>query len=89
MISLYFLIPPLRRLRQEVMTLKISKKPGKKNDRVVIKSDDVIIDLNEIKKKHPAIMFHLAKDAPELAKNQEKAMIYTLMNSYLHTIKND
>jgi hypothetical protein len=65
LISLYSLIPPLR---QEVMTLKFSKKLERKDDWVVIKSDDVIMDLNEIKKKHPAIMFHLAKDAPELAK---------------------
>ena len=65
LISLYSLIPPLR---QEVMTLKFSKKLEKKDNWAVIKSDDVILDLNEIKKKHPAIMFHLAKDAPELAK---------------------
>jgi hypothetical protein len=65
LISLYSLIPPLR---QEVMTLKFSKKLERKDDWVVIKSDDVIMDLNEVKKKHPAIMFHLAKDAPELAK---------------------
>jgi len=65
LISLYSLIPPLR---QEVMTLKFSKKLERKDNWAVIKSDDVILDLNEIKKKHPAIMFHLAKDAPELAK---------------------
>jgi hypothetical protein len=29
---------------------------------VVVKSDDVIIDLHEMK-KHPANMFHLANDA--------------------------
>ena len=65
LISLYSLIPPLR---QEVMTLKFSKKLERKDNWAVIKSDDVILDLNEIKKKHPAIMFHLAKDAPDLAK---------------------
>ena len=50
------------------MTLKFSEKLERKDNWAVIKSDDVILDLNEIKKKHPAIMFHLAKDAPELAK---------------------
>ncbi len=32
-----------------------------KDDWIVIKSDGVIMDLSEVKKKHPAIMFHLAK----------------------------
>jgi hypothetical protein len=49
------------------MTSNFSKKLERKDNWAVIKSDDVILDLNEIKKKHPALMFHLAKDAPELA----------------------
>ena len=65
LISLYSLIPPLR---QEIMTLKFSKKLERKDNWIVIKPDDIIMDLNEIKKKHNAIMFHLQKDAPELAK---------------------
>ena len=64
LVSIYSLIPPLR---QEPMTLKFSKALKREGDWVVIKPDDVILDLNEIKKKHPSIMFHLAKDAPELA----------------------
>jgi hypothetical protein len=63
LVSLYSLIPPLR---QEPMTLKFSK-TQKEKDWIVIKSDEVIMDLNEIKKKHNGIMFHLTKDAPELA----------------------
>jgi hypothetical protein len=50
------------------MTLKFSKKLERKDNWIVIKSDDVIMDLNEIKKKHDAIMFYLQKDAPALAK---------------------
>ena len=61
LVSLYSLIPPLR---QEVMTLKFSKKLERKDNWIVMKTDDVIMDLNEIKKKHDAIMFHLQKDAP-------------------------
>ena len=64
LISLYSLIPPLR---QEVMTLKFSKKLERKDNWIVIKPDDVIMDLNEVKKKHNAIMFYIKKDAPELA----------------------
>lgn len=64
LVSIYSLIPPLR---QEPMTLKFSKALKREGDWVVVKSDDVILDLNEIKKKHPSVMFHLAKDAPELA----------------------
>ncbi len=64
LVSLYSLIPPLR---QENMTLKFSKTLERKDNWMVIKSDDVIIDLNEIKKKHDAITFYLKKDAPELA----------------------
>ena len=64
LISLYSLIPPLR---QEIMTLKFSKKLERKDNWIVIKPDDVIMDLNEVKKKHNAIMFYIKKDAPELA----------------------
>ena len=64
LVSIYSLIPPLR---QEPMTLKFSKALKREGDWVVVKPDDVILDLNEIKKKHPSVMFHLAKDAPELA----------------------
>jgi hypothetical protein len=65
LISLYSLTPPLQ---QEIMTLNFSRKLERKDNWIVIKTDDVIMDLNEIKKKHDAIMFHLQKDAPELAK---------------------
>ena len=49
------------------MTLKFSKKLERKDNWIVIKPDDVIMDLNEVKKKHNAIMFYIKKDAPELA----------------------
>ena len=52
LISLYSLIPPLR---QEIMTLKFSKKLERNDNWIVIKPDDIIMDLNEIKKKHNAI----------------------------------
>jgi hypothetical protein len=51
------------------MTLTFSKTLQRQGDWVVIKPDDVILDLIEIKTKHPSIMFHLAKDAPDLATN--------------------
>ncbi len=40
----------------------------RKDDWLVIKTYAVIMDLNQIKGKHPAIMFPLAKYAPELGK---------------------
>jgi hypothetical protein len=46
------------------------------------------MDLNEIEKKHHAIMFHLQKDAPELAKILREVTSYTFANLYSHTIKN-
>jgi hypothetical protein len=49
------------------MTLKFSDKTQREGDWIVIKSDEVLMDLNEIKKKHTAILFNLTNDAPELA----------------------
>ena len=65
LVSLYSLIPPLRK---EPMTLKFSNTIQQIGDWIVIKSDEVLMDLNEIKKKHPSILFNLTNDAPELAK---------------------
>ena len=64
LVSLYSLIPPLR---LEPMTLKFTDKTQKEKDWIVIKADEVLMDLNEIKKKHSAILFRLTNDAPVLA----------------------
>ena len=50
------------------MTLKFSNTTQQNEDWIVIKNDEVLMDLNEIKKKHPSILFNLTTDAPELAK---------------------
>ena len=52
------------------MTLKFSNTIQQKGDWIVIKNQDneIFMDLNEIKKKHPSILFNLTNDAPELAK---------------------
>ena len=65
LVSLYSLIPPLRK---EVMTLKFTNIIQDKGDWIVIKPDEVLMDLHETKKKHHAILFNLTKDAPDLAK---------------------
>ena len=64
LVSLYSLIPPLR---LEPMTLKFTDKTQKEKDWIVIRPDEVLMDLNEIKKKHSAILFRLTNDAPVLA----------------------
>ena len=65
LVSLYSLIPPLR---QEPMTLKFTTEVKRAEDWIVIKPDVVQMDLNEIKKRHDAILFNLTDDAPELAR---------------------
>ena len=45
------------------------------------------MDLNEIKKKHPSILFNLTNDSPELAKIIKRVINYTLVIMYLHIIK--
>ena len=65
LVSLYSLIPPLR---LEIMKLKFDKKCHKDDDWIIIKPDEILMDLNEIKKKHLPITFNLTNDAPELAK---------------------
>ena len=65
LVSLYSLIPPLR---LEPMTLKFTNQVQRSQDWIVIKPDMVQMDLNEIKKKHDAILFNLTDDAPELAR---------------------
>ena len=67
LVSLYSLIPPLRK---EPMTLKFSNTIQQKGDWIVMKNQDneVLMDLNEIKKKHPSILFNLTNESPELAK---------------------
>lgn len=65
LVSLYSLIPPLRR---EIFSLKFSNTVQAKDDWIVIKPDEVLMDLNEEKKRHDSILFNLTNDAPELAK---------------------
>ena len=66
LISLYSLIPPLR---NEVKTLKFTSQSQNKEDWIYLRSDgNVILDLNEEKKRHDAIYFNLTNDSPELAK---------------------
>ena len=64
LISIYSLIPPLR---NEPKTLKFSKIIKGEGDWIVIKPKSILIDLNEVKKKHIAILFDITIDAPELA----------------------
>ena len=50
-------------------------------DWMVIKSDEILVDLNEIKKKHPSIFIQSYKWC-------RKVMNYILVIMYLHIIKN-
>ncbi len=66
LISLYSLIPPLR---NEVKTLRFNKTLQRKDDWIVIRADgDVLMDLNEEKKRHDGITFNLTEESPQLAK---------------------
>ena len=65
LVSLYSLIPPLR---LEPMTLKFTTEVKRSEDWIVIRPDIVQMDLNEIKKRHDAILFNLTEDSPELAR---------------------
>jgi len=65
LISLYSLIPPLR---NEVKTLKFTTSVQRTEDWIVIKPDgEVLMDLNEEKKRHNGILFNISTDSPELA----------------------
>jgi hypothetical protein len=65
LVSLYSLIPPLR---NEIKTLKFNTIVQKKEDWIVIKPDgDVVMDLNEEKKRHDAILFNITEESPQLA----------------------
>ena len=65
LVSLYSLIPPLR---NEVKTLKFNTAVQRKEDWIVIKPDgDVMMDLNEEKKRHNSIAFNLTDESPQLA----------------------
>jgi len=65
LVSLYSLIPPLRK---ELFTIKFTTQSKRNGDWVYFRDNDVLLDLNEEKKKHPEITFNLSNDAPELAK---------------------
>ena len=64
LLSLYTLIPPLR---NEPKILEYTLTTKNEGDYIFLRSDDVILDLNEEKKRHDAIGFNLTKDAPKLA----------------------
>jgi len=64
-VSLYSLIPPLR---NEVKHLQFSTTVQREDDWIVIKPDEVLMDLKKEKKRHEGILFNLTNDAPELAK---------------------
>ena len=65
LVSLYSLIPPLR---NEVKSLKFTTTVQREGDWVYFRRGEVILDLNEEKKRHNSIYFNLSDDAPELAK---------------------
>ena len=65
LLSLYSLIPPLR---NEVKLLEFTFTSKREGDYIYIKGDNVVLDLNEEKKRHFAISFDLNEDAPILAK---------------------
>ena len=64
LVSLYSLIPPLR---NEIKTLQFTNEVQKEGNWIVFKNNTVLMDLNEEKKKHDAILFNLSEDAPILA----------------------
>ena len=64
--SLYSLIPPLR---GEIKGLKFTTTAHTSGDWLVMKPDgDVLMDLNEVKKRHSEITFNINKEAPDLAR---------------------
>ena len=87
LISLYSLIPPLR---NEIKTLKFTTLVQRTGDWIVIKSDgEVLMDLNEEKKRHDAILFNISEDSPQLAKILEESYelypreyVFTPYNKY-------
>jgi len=52
LVSLYSLIPPLR---NEIKTLKLTKTSQRKEDWVYFRENEVLLDLNEVKKRHDSI----------------------------------
>lgn len=64
LISLYTLIPPLR---NEVKHLQFTKNSERKGDYIYFRAGEVLLDLNEIKKRHDPIMFNLTEQSANLA----------------------
>jgi len=65
LLSLYCLRAPLR---LEVMSLQFTTKSETKGDYIYFTRDDeIILDLNEEKKRHEGIQFNLSQEAPQLA----------------------
>ena len=59
LLSLYCLIPPLR---AEVKTLKFTKTRQDKGDWIFFYNNDIVLELNEMKKKHDYIRLQLPED---------------------------
>jgi hypothetical protein len=89
LISLYSLIPPLRR---EPLTLKFTTKSQDKGDWILFIDNEVILDLNEEKKRHKPIQFNLSNgndDSKRLAKMLKQSYdiykreaVFTLVKDY-------
>ena len=81
LLSLYTLIPPLR---NEIKTLNFTKTSKTKGDYIYIKPNgEIILLLNEEKKRHDAISFNLTKESPRLASIlQESYTLYPRENVF-------
>lgn len=64
LISLYSLIPVMR---DELKLLEFTTTKKDDGDYIYIKGNEIILDLNNPKKKHDGISFNISNDAPHLA----------------------
>lgn len=64
LLSLYSLIPVLR---DEIKLLEFTTTKMDDGDYIYIKGNDIILDLNNTKKKHEGVNFNITNDAPHLA----------------------
>ena len=64
LLSLYSLIPVMR---DELKLLEFTTTKNNDGDYIYFKGNDIILDLNNPKKKHEGIQFNITNDAPHLA----------------------
>jgi hypothetical protein len=64
LISLYSLIPVMR---DELKLLEFTTTKNNDGDYIYFKGNDIILDLNNPKKKHESIQFNITNEAPHLA----------------------